>query len=174
MAPSTGKAVYHAVAGKNFAAVPQAGVTQHDNLLVVRQAAENLDTTVSGDAKILDVGGEMVLQTVSGDLSARAPSVERARINTTNGEARLETALEKGARVEMETINGDLTLSIRGDIDAEFDLETFNGSIRTDFGPDPVRTSQYAPGKELRFTEGEGSSRVIMETLNGGIMIRQD
>lgn len=138
------------------------------------QAALLTVTTVSGDAEVLDVGGEIVVQTVSGDLEARSPSVERARINTTNGEATLTTALEKGARVEMETINGDLTLVIRGGIDAEFDLETFNGDIRTDFGPKPERTSQFAPGKELRFTEGEGSARVIMETLNGGIIIRSD
>ena len=131
-------------------------------------------TTVSGDAEVADVGGEIVVQTVSGDLEARAPSVDRARINTTNGEARLETALAEGARVEMETINGDLTLMIRGEVDAEFNLETFNGSIRTDFGADPVRTSKYAPGQELRFTEGSGSARVVMETLNGGINICRD
>lgn len=131
-------------------------------------------TTVSGDATVTDVGGEIVVQTVSGDLEARAPSVQRARINTTNGEARLETALDKGARVNMETINGDLTLVLHGEIDAEFDLETFNGSIRSEFGPKAERTSKYAPGTELRFTEGEGSARVVMETLNGGIIIRHE
>ena len=131
-------------------------------------------TTVSGDADVRDVGGEIVVQTVSGDLEASAPSVERARINTTNGDADFITALASGARVEMETINGDLTLVIRGEVDAEFDLETFNGDIRTDFGPEPERTSQFAPGKELRFTRGEGSARVMMETLNGGIIIRND
>lgn len=131
-------------------------------------------TTVSGDATVTDVGGEIVVQTVSGDLEARAPTVQRARINTTNGEARLETALEKGARVNMETINGDLTLVLHGEVDAEFDLETFNGSIRSEFGPGAERTNKYGPGKELRFTQGEGSSRVVMETLNGGIIIRSD
>ncbi len=131
-------------------------------------------TTVSGDAEVRNVAGEIVVQTVSGDLDASSPSVERARINTTNGDADFVTALASGARVEMETINGDLTLVIRGEVDAEFDLETFNGDIRTDFGPEPERTSRFAPGTELRFTEGEGSARVIMETLNGGIIIRND
>lgn len=131
-------------------------------------------TTVSGDAKLVDVGGELVVQTVSGDLEASAPSVQRARINTTNGEAVLATALATDARIEMETINGDLTLVLRGEVDAEFELETFNGEIRNDFGPKPERTSQFAPGTELRFTEGAGSARVTMETLNGGIILRTD
>lgn len=131
-------------------------------------------TTVAGDARVADVGGELVVQTVTGDLEATASSVERARINTTNGEATLATALAQGARVEMETINGDLTLVLRGEVDAEFDVETFNGRIDSEFGPKPERTSEFAPGLELRFTEGAGSSRVVMESLNGGIIIRRD
>jgi len=37
-----------------------------------------------------------------------------------------------------------------------------------------VRTSKYAPGKELRFTEGDGSARVLIKTLNGGINLCRD
>jgi len=76
--------------------------------------------------------------------------------------------------VDMEAINGDLRLDILGKVDAEFDIETFNGSIDNSFGPDPVRTSRYAPGRELRFTHGEGNARIRIKTLNGGISLRGD
>jgi hypothetical protein len=34
-----------------------------------------------------------------------------------------------------------------------------------------VRTSEYAPGTELRFREGQGMGRVRIKTLNGDISI---
>lgn len=132
-------------------------------------------TTVSGDVEVRGTAGEVVLQTVSGDLEIDTDLLERARIRTTNGSARLRAGLAPGARVEMEAVNGSLSLVLKGDPpDAEYTLETFNGRINNAFGPEPVRTSRFAPGTELRFTTGEGSARVNMETLNGAIILRTD
>lgn len=131
-------------------------------------------TTVSGDADILGVAGELVLQTVSGDLVVESDQLERSRIRTTNGSATLRSSLAREARIEMEAVNGELSLLLKGEPDAEFTLETFNGRIDNAFGPEPTRTSRYAPGMELRFTAGEGSARVNMETLNGAIILDTD
>jgi DUF4097 and DUF4098 domain-containing protein YvlB len=132
-------------------------------------------TTVSGDVEVRSVAGEIVLQTVAGDLDVASEQLERARIRTTNGDATLHTGLAPEARIEMEAVNGTLSLVLKGEqSDAEYTLETFNGRIENAFGPEPVRTSRYAPGTELRFTIGEGSARVNMETLNGAIILRAD
>jgi DUF4097 and DUF4098 domain-containing protein YvlB len=74
-----------------------------------------------------------------------------------------------GGRLDIETINGTVDVEFDGDVSARFDIETFNGSIRNCFGPDAVRTSQYAPGRELKFTEGDGDGRVTINTLNGSL-----
>jgi DUF4097 and DUF4098 domain-containing protein YvlB len=132
-------------------------------------------TTVSGDVEVRGVAGEIVLQTVAGDLDIASEQLERARIRTTNGDATLHAGLAPEARIEMEAVNGRLSLVLKGEPpDAEYTLETFNGEIENAFGPDPVRTSRFAPGTELRFTTGEGSARVNMETLNGAIILRAD
>lgn len=131
-------------------------------------------TTVSGDVEIRGVAGEVVLQTVAGDLEVDGDQIERARIRTTNGSATLRSALAPAARIEMEAVNGTLSLVLKNEPDAEYTLETFNGRIDNAFGPEPVRTSRFAPGTELRFTTGEGSARVNMETLNGAIILRTD
>jgi DUF4097 and DUF4098 domain-containing protein YvlB len=131
-------------------------------------------TTVSGNATVRGVAGEAVMQTVSGDLDITSDYLERARIRTVNGGASLYTRLAPGARIEMEAVNGPLSLVVAGEPDAEFTLETFNGRIDNAFGPEPVRTSRFAPGTELRFTAGEGSARVNMETLNGAIILRSE
>lgn len=131
-------------------------------------------TTVSGDVEVRGIAGELVLQTVAGNLDIECDQLERARIRTTNGSAKLHSGLAPGARVEMEAVNGTLSLILKGEPDAEFTLETFNGRIDNAFGPEPVRTSRFAPGTELRFTSQEGSARVNMETLNGGIILRAE
>lgn len=126
-------------------------------------------TTVSGDVRLEGIGRHLDIQNVSGDIEVRAKELERVRIETTNGELRLRSALARDARIEAEAINGDLVFQLLGTIDAQFDIETFNGDIENCFGPKPRKIRQYAPGKELRFTEGKGSARVRIKTLNGGV-----
>lgn len=131
-------------------------------------------TSVSGDLTAADVAGELAASTVSGDLEMRSGELSRARLHTTNGDIELETRLAPDARVFADTINGDVEISLSGPVDAEFEIETFNGSIDNCFGPDPVRVSKYAPGRELSFTEGDGTARVQIKTLNGGIELCKD
>ena len=64
-----------------------------------------------------------------------------------------------------------MRLDLQGPVGAEFDVSSFNGDIRNCFGPAPVRTSEYAPGRELRFREGAGTGRVRIKTLNGDISV---
>jgi DUF4097 and DUF4098 domain-containing protein YvlB len=127
--------------------------------------------TVSGEVRLTDIGRQVDLENVSGDIEIRAKELERARIETTNGELSLRAALVPEGRVEIEAINGDVVFQLLGKIDAEFDIETFNGDIDNCFGPQPRKIRQYAPGNELRFSEGKGSARVRIKTLNGGVEI---
>ncbi len=129
-------------------------------------------TTVSGDGRVQNIRGELVVQSVTGSLDIESSDLERARLRTTNGDIDLRTGLADGARFDMEAINGDLRLDILGGVNAEFDIETFNGSINNSFGPEAGRTSKYAPGRELRFTHGDGDARIRIKTLNGGITLR--
>ncbi|HKE96549.1 MAG TPA: DUF4097 family beta strand repeat-containing protein [Povalibacter sp.] len=127
--------------------------------------------TVSGDVNLADIVGELNLETVTGDMQVSMPTLNRARIQTTNGDLHLVTLLARDGRLEAEAINGDLSFTLRQPIDAEFDIETFNGEIDNCFGPKSVRTSEFAPGNALRFKEGAGSARVRIKTLNGGVEI---
>jgi DUF4097 and DUF4098 domain-containing protein YvlB len=126
-------------------------------------------TSVSGRLVLENVGGDLDLNTVNGEMQVLGGAIERARLKTTNGRMRIEGSLRPDARFDAESINGAIELQLRGSLDAEFNVETFNGAIRNCFGPKPQRTDKYAPGLVLRFTEGKGSARVRLKTLNGGI-----
>jgi DUF4097 and DUF4098 domain-containing protein YvlB len=127
--------------------------------------------TVSGDIETEDLAGEFRGESVSGDVSAVGGPFERVRAETVNGDIVLHGQLVDGGRMDVETINGEVDVDFDGDVSAEIDIETFNGNIRNCFGPESVRTSKYAPGRELDFTEGSGSGRVRINTLNGNVRL---
>lgn len=128
-------------------------------------------TTVSGDVTLFRVSGEVRAESVSGDVTVDEGSFDRAELETVNGEIQFLGNLRKKGRLSIDTVNGDLDIFFKGEVSATFDVETFNGAIRNCFGPKPERTSKYTPGLELEFTEGGGSSRVAISTLNGDVNI---
>jgi DUF4097 and DUF4098 domain-containing protein YvlB len=125
--------------------------------------------SVSGDIEIDGLSGEIRAETVNGEISVVNGAFSRATGNTVNGEITFHVGLLDGGRMDIETINGRVDVDFGGDVSARFDIETFNGAIRNCFGPESERTSKYAPGRELSFTEGGGSGRVSISTLNGSV-----
>jgi DUF4097 and DUF4098 domain-containing protein YvlB len=128
-------------------------------------------TTVSGDARVQDVAGEVNGNTVSGNFDFGLGQVTRSRLRSTSGDLTLNGKLTPDARLDAESISGDIRLDLVGKPSGEFDVSSFNGEIRNCFGPKPERTDEYAPGRELRFREGTGSARVRIKTLNGDISV---
>lgn len=125
--------------------------------------------TVSGDLTLTRTAGELRAEAVSGDVIIDEASYERIDIESVNGDLVFNGQLVSGGRMAMETVNGDVDIEFVGDVDAEFHIETFNGDIDSCFGPEPRRTSRYAPGLELHFVQGDGAGRVDISTLNGDI-----
>jgi len=128
-------------------------------------------TTVSGDAMALKVAGEVNANTVSGNLTLGLGETTRSRLRSTSGDLTMASVLAADGRLDIESISGDVRLELHGPVNAEFDVTSFNGEIRNCFGPKAVSTSEYAPGKELQFREGQGTGRVRVKTLNGDISV---
>jgi DUF4097 and DUF4098 domain-containing protein YvlB len=127
--------------------------------------------TVSGDAKALKVAGEVNANTVSGNVTLGLGLTSRSRVRSTSGDLTLATLLAPDGKLDVESISGDVRLDFVGTVDAEFDVSSFNGEIRNCFGPKPVSTSEYTPGRELRFREGQGAAWVRIKTMNGDISV---
>ena len=135
------------------------------------KAAETRAITVSGDVTLFRVAGTVAGETVSGDVTVDEGSFDHATLNTVNGDVIFQAALQKGGKLTVESVNGDVDILFSGKVSAKFDIETFNGDIDNCFGPAAERTSKYAPGWELSFTQGDGDGRVVMSTLNGDMTI---
>jgi DUF4097 and DUF4098 domain-containing protein YvlB len=128
-------------------------------------------TTVSGDAEVSNVAGEVNGNTVSGNFTFGLGETMRSRLRSTSGDLSLKAKLTNEARLDVESISGDVRLDLIGKPDGTFDVSSFNGEIRNCFGPKPERTNEYAPGRDLRFREGTGNARIRIKTLNGDISV---
>jgi len=135
------------------------------------QDGETSAATVSGDVIATDLGGELQAESVSGDVIIADGSYDRVYFETVNGDLMFSAQLRSGGKLAAESVNGDVEIIFEGEVSASFDIETFNGDIDNCFGPEPERTSRYAPGLELSFSQGDGDGRVVIETLNGGVSI---
>ncbi len=128
-------------------------------------------SSVSGDVTATDLSGELEAEVVSGEIEIAGGSFTRVSAETVSGDIGFSGSLPGDGRMDMESVNGGIDIEFLGEVSARFDIETFNGRIRNCFGPKAERTSKYAPGLELSFTEGSGEGRVSVSTLNGSLDI---
>ncbi len=149
--------------------------------------------TISGDVLIDGGADEISLETISGMIKAKAKgkaaaikaesvsgniSLEYdilldARMESVSGNIKIMGDLDSRSRISCDVVSGTITLVVPGNVSADFEASTFNGSIHNDFGQKASRTSKYAPGKELEFSNGEGDAEVELNSFNGDINIRK-
>ncbi len=147
--------------------------TVSGNIRVTGAGQPSLTTvmTVSGDATLERLAGEVNGNTVSGDLTVAMGETSRSRLRSTSGDLVVKGRLADDARLDFESMSGDVGVDLEGPVNAEFDVSSFNGDISNCFGPKPMRTDEYAPGTELRFRQGTGGARVRVKTFNGDVRL---
>ncbi len=125
--------------------------------------------STSGDVRATGLASEIEANSVSGDLVLELGTIPHGRFKSVSGDVDVTLGLGREGRLDIESISGDVELAFKEPVNAEFDVETHSGDIDNCFGPKSQRKSQYGPGSELRFTEGDGSGRVRIDTLSGDI-----
>jgi DUF4097 and DUF4098 domain-containing protein YvlB len=127
--------------------------------------------TVSGDVEISGGGGDVTVNTVSGDGVVSVGSVGRLRTKSVSGDFRVTAGLTAEGRFEAEAVSGDIEITFAGGVPpAEFDVQSFSGDLTTCFGQKPVR-EHYGPGSRLSYKEGAGTARVKVDTKSGDVSI---
>lgn len=127
--------------------------------------------SVSGSTVVSGVRGSYEGEAVSGNITAIVAAADRLRAGSVSGDLDINAELTSTARLELESISGDVELTIKPPVNAEFEIESFSGDIENCFGQQARDTRKYVPGSELRFTQGSGGARVIINTLSGEINI---
>jgi len=130
---------------------------------------------VSGTIEVTGVRRELECAVVSGSITVDAgKAMESLECETVSGDIDVIGQLPRDADWSLAAHSGDVTLTLKGKVNAEFSIETFSGDIDDDaFGHKAHRTSKYAPGRELDFSEGDGSASVEIEAFSGDVTIRK-
>lgn len=157
---------------------------------VPRGASVQIET-VTAPVRVLDVDGRIDLETVTGPIEyggaarvislstvtgrieASGASLDRGQLETVQGDITWRGGLSTGARISFETVGGDVELSLPADVSASFDIETMTGEIDSDFGVQAERVSRWLYSRELRFSIGDGTAQVSVETLQGNVRLRR-
>ena len=127
--------------------------------------------SVSGGVTVRGVDGEVEAQSVSGNIELDLGTATRLSLETVSGNLKASLTLASDARLDAESVSGHVDVRFAKPVNGEFEFETFSGNIENCFGPKAERKSKYAPGTELRFTQGSGGARVSVDTLSGTISI---
>jgi DUF4097 and DUF4098 domain-containing protein YvlB len=127
--------------------------------------------TVSGDVHIAGAGGEVSVNTVSGDATLALATVSRAHLKTVSGDFAVTLALAPDGRFEAQSYSGNLTVNFPDGLPpAEFDVQSFSGELSTCFGRKPAKES-YGPGSRLSFREGAGTGQVRIDSKSGDVSL---
>jgi len=133
------------------------------------QPAEMRLSTVSGGISLTHSAGSVEANTTSGSLDLNLEPARLVRVRTISGALTLSGRLSRDARIEAETVSGRLSVQAAAEGGFQYDVATFSGGIQNCFGAEAVRTSEYAPGRQLNGKRGAGQASVRLKALSGGI-----
>ena len=126
--------------------------------------------SVSGDVRLAGrIGGRVQIGAVSGNLVLTTGTVERLSVETVSGNAKLDTALAAGGRIDAESVSGDVDLTLPKATSARLQVESFSGTIRSPVGK--VETEEFGPGSHLDARFGSGNGEISLESFSGNVRI---
>jgi hypothetical protein len=134
-----------------------------------------LDGT-GGDVRIKGVSSDISLRaeaalasleinTVSGDVSAVAPSIDQLRMTTVSGDIELEGILADGPQHRIETVSGDFSMGATGNLTVEVRGLSTDANIRLPHRSEGSRDRR-------RYVIGDGGPEVLFSSMSGDIEVR--
>jgi hypothetical protein len=129
--------------------------------------------TASGDVRLRGGAGQTAdagAATVSGAVHVVGGRYERVRLETVTGAVTFAGALARGAALDVETHGGAVELALGG-ASAEVDVVTLTGAIANRLTAARPVTGRDGRGRELGFTVGDGSARVVVRSFKGDVRV---
>jgi DUF4097 and DUF4098 domain-containing protein YvlB len=124
--------------------------------------------SVNEDVDVINSSGEVVAQTVNGEIKLRIVEAATIDANTVNGDISYTGPIRNGGRYSFSTHNGDVTLTVAEGTNASVAVSTYNGEFESEF---PVPLQGTRKGKGFNFTLGSGSAQVTLESFQGTIQL---
>ena len=122
--------------------------------------------TVNGDVEAMELGRDVDVATVNGDVRLATAGFAAAR--TVNGSIRARMAGAPTGGTAFETVNGSVELDVDAELDADLDASWLNGDLETDL---PLKITGRMGRRSAEGRLGDGGPRLSVKTVNGSIRI---
>ncbi len=125
---------------------------------------------MSGPIEALGIGGEVSLQTVSGEITLADSTARRVDVRTVSGAVTCDLDNPKDSRIALETTSGEITARVREDSDLDVDLSVQAGRVTSAF-PQVSTSDAGGSGRSLRGILGSGSGKLSVAAVSGTIWL---
>lgn len=123
-------------------------------------------TTVSGDMDLAGAGGDVTLESVSGNMKLRDGSAGDLTVGTTSGDVAV-TGVDVAGQAELRTVSGDVTLL---DTDASsLSIRTTSGDVHTALQTAKEYVAHTTSGEVAIAANTVGAGRCEIATVSGDI-----
>jgi hypothetical protein len=144
---------------------PQEYKTVSGDLVLADAAGALRISSVSGDISLRGIGPVgLHANTVSGDVSAFAPVLERTRVVTVSGDIELEGELAAAGEHRFETVSGDLSLGAVSGLTLEV------RGLSTDVDVSVPHRSEGSRDRR-RYVVGDGGPSVLFSSMSGDVSV---
>lgn len=121
---------------------------------------------VSEGVKVTDVGGgELVVESVSGDLDMRRIDAKSVDAQTISGDVVYEGRIADAGSYSFLSHSGDVTLAVGEGTNAAISVVSANGDVSSSFALKAERTSR----RRNTYRMGSGSATIEIETFSGDV-----
>jgi hypothetical protein len=135
--------------------------------VLLPEGIEFIGRTVNGDIEALDLGSDVSLNTVNGDIDLSTTGFAEAE--TVNGSIEaVMGGVELRNGVAFSTVNGSISLDVDDGIDADLDASWLNGDFESDI---PFALNGRMSRGEATGVLGDGGADLELSTVNGSIRI---
>jgi len=135
--------------------------------------------STSGDVSVTDVqgGGEITIETVSGEITVKEAVAKVFRGHSVSGDVTYEGAIDPQGRYELSAHSGEIRLGVQKEIGAQISVSTWSGTVESDF-PIILKPGEHGIGsasaKRFNFEVGNGAARITLESFSGDITINSN
>ncbi len=146
--------------------------------------------TVNGNISVLGVSGDAVLSSVSGNVdinsniaalqatnvsgstSANINGAKNLKLNSVNGQIKVNTSLAKNAKISVTSVKGNIDFNVPENTSAKFRVNTHeNGSISNKITQDSAKPVKQGPASELYFKTQSGDAKIDINTVGGNVAL---
>ena len=119
---------------------------------------------------LLDVEGDVQVESVNGDLRLERIASDDVEASTVSGAVLYQGTLRDDGRYRFASHTGDLTVVVPDRASAAVSVSTFNGDFDSSF---PVQLQKVGRSRSFDFVLGSGRAELELESFSGSIRLQR-